>query len=153
MATQSSRTWGRAEAPLTSRFQYSLFDDPEIARFYPPIENGAVEPVTLFKAFRDVADALEKTIITPEVESPLLRGVIWLLGGAMSPELLERAAHDPSVLGTLSTNQAVRELWGGEPFWSRYRTRFIAHQQPYRAWMDYLFDSSHRVGLVLTPRR
>jgi hypothetical protein len=153
LGTQSSRAWGKTEPPLSSRFQYSLFDDPEMARFYPPIANGAVEPATLFKSFRDAAEALENSIITPDVETPMIRGVIWLLGGAMSPELLARAARDPSVLGTLSTNQAVRELWGGEAFWSRYRARFMAHQRPFRGWMDYLFDSSHRVGLVLTPRR
>src|SRR5262249_10332599 len=32
-----SRSWGRPDAPLTSRFYYSIFDDPEMARFYPPV--------------------------------------------------------------------------------------------------------------------
>src|SRR2546428_629832 len=28
--------WGRPAPPLTSRFRYSIFDDPELALFYPP---------------------------------------------------------------------------------------------------------------------
>jgi hypothetical protein len=92
-------------------------------------------------------------IISPETETPVMRGVLWLLGAPMPPEILARATRDPSVLATVSSTQAVRELWGGEPFWQEYRYRLLNYSRTYNSWIKYLEDPKNRVKLVLTPKR
>src|SRR5262249_3265221 len=42
--------WGRPTPPLTTRFQYSLFDDPELVRFYPAVAKGTTDPDALVGA-------------------------------------------------------------------------------------------------------
>ena len=82
----------------------------------------------------------------------MLRGVTWLLGDPMPPEILMRCARDPGVLGTLSSNQAVRELWGGEPFWSEYRGQFRPeHIKDFYTWVSYLLDPKNRVEVLIRP--
>jgi hypothetical protein len=153
-ATSLAREWGPTSAPLGSRFQFSLFDDPEMVRLYPPPDSAgtAANP-----GFQDQVDAaardLAAMIIPPDADASIVRAVSWLMGGTMPPEVLGRAARDPSVLGTVAQNQAVRELWGGEPFWSEYRRRFLAYSHAYDYWLDWLLNRNHRVELVLDPAK
>src|SRR5262249_49290795 len=40
-------SWGQPTPPLVSRFQYSIFDEPEVVRFYPPVRADATDPDVL----------------------------------------------------------------------------------------------------------
>lgn len=150
-ASYALNSWGSPKAPLQTRFQYSLFDDPDLVRFYPPVESGVSGDSALDLAFDDAVRRLGAMAIPSDTEEPILRGIVWLLGGSMPPEVLGRAARDPSVLATVASNQAVRELWGGEPFWSEYRERLLHNRRAYDTWIRYLISPRHRVKLVLAP--
>jgi hypothetical protein len=105
-------------------------------------------------ALLKTAEIFGARLYTDEAYESMLRAITWLLGDSMPPEILGRASRDPSVLATLSQNQAVRELWGGEPFWGEYRRRLREeYRGAFASWLDYLFDPSHRVELLLTPGR
>jgi len=154
-ATSLPKEWGSPTAPLTSRFQFSLFDDPEMVRFYPPPDtsSGGGSDAGLENRVDTAARNLAAMIIPPDADAAVIRATSWLLGGSMPPEILGRAARDPSVLATVALNQGVRELWGGEPFWSEYRRRFMTYGHAYDYWLDWLLNRNHRVELVLTPAK
>jgi len=150
----AQRQWPHSSAPLGSRFQYSLFDDPELARFYPPAGPGSAADSSLDFDFNDVVSRMGGMVFPPESFDALLRGVVWLLGAPLPPETLARATREPRVLSTLSSNQAVRELWGGEPFWAEYRRRLNpALVKQFYTWVNYLLDPNHRVKVLLHPTR
>ena len=82
----------------------------------------------------------------------MLRGVTWLLGDPMPPEILMRASRDPGVLATLASNQAVRELWGGEPFWREYRGQLRPDRmKDFYFWVNWFLDPKNRVKLLIRP--
>lgn len=138
--------------PLTTRFQYSLYDDPELVRFYPPAGPGTAADSALDEPFNGTISRLGSLVIPRDEYEQLLRGVAWLLGDALPPEILMRAARDPGVLATLSSNQAVRELWGGEPFWSEYRSQLHPDRiKDFYYWVGYLLDPQNRVELLIRP--
>jgi len=153
-ATSLAKQWGPPSALLGSRFQYSLFDDPDMVRLYPPADSAgnAADP-----GFQNQVDGaareLAAMIIPPDADVSIIRAVSWMMGGSMPPEVMGRAARDPSVLGTVAQNQAIRELWGGEPFWSEYRRRFLSYSHAYDYWLDWLLNRNHRVELVLDPAK
>jgi len=82
------------------------------------------------------------------------RGVDWLLGGLLPPGIVDRVLAEPGALHTLCSGMAVRELWGGETFWSQYRKRFeqaIDHRYP--AWFGRMTSRRHRVTVLFVPGR
>lgn len=147
------KSWGPASPPLTSRFQYSLFDDPELVRFYPPPGHGTAADTALDLQFNLMVSRMGAMVFPAESYEGLLRGVGWLLGGPLPPEMLDRAEHDPNLIATVGTNQAVRELWGGEPFWSEYRAQISpGHLKEFYTWVPYLLDPKNRVKVLIKPR-
>ena len=148
------REWTTSPAPLTSRFQYSLYDDPEIVRFYPPPVAGTAADTALDEPFNTVVSKLGAMLFPRESYEELLTGVAWLLGDPLPEEMLMRAGRDPGLLATLASNQAVRELWGGEPFWSEYRSQLRPDRiKNFYFWVNYLLDPEHRVKILLKPGR
>ncbi len=142
----------RTTPPLTSRFQYSLYDDPDLARFYPPPGPGSAADSALDAPFNQLVSKMGAMLFEAESYESLLRGVAWLLGDPLPDEILMRAARDPNLVATLASNQAVRELWGGEPFWSEYRRQLgPSHVKEFHSWVSYLLDPKNRVKLLLKP--
>ena len=83
---------------------------------------------------------------------PIRRGVLWLLGGPLSPDLRAAIRRDPAALNTLGNTIATRELWGGEPFWAEYRRRFdLRVSYGYGAWAQYLSDPDHHAIISVRP--
>ncbi|MCE9626519.1 MAG: hypothetical protein K8R56_01210, partial [Candidatus Eisenbacteria bacterium] len=57
-----TKSWGPPTPPLAARFQYSLLDEPEIVRFYPPVRSDATDPDllsgALFEQFQVIGGQL-----------------------------------------------------------------------------------------------
>jgi hypothetical protein len=82
------------------------------------------------------------------------RGLDWLLGGPMPPELRGRISLEPGALSTLSSGAATRELWGGEAFWSVYRQRFrAATNLEFRQWLAWYGNPDHIARLLMVPAK
>lgn len=146
------KSWPKAEAPFTTRFQYSLFDDPDMARFFPPPGPGHAADSSLDDPFNEIVSKMGAMLFPPESFETMLRGVAWLLGDPLPDEILMRATRDPGVIATLANNQAVRELWGGEPFWSEYRSKLTPeHMKQFAQWSGYVLDPRNRVKILLRP--
>lgn len=148
----ASERWGRAESPLTSRFHYSLMDEPDVARFYPPLGRDASDPALVTEEFISTSREIVQTELDPEVLKNAWRGLDWLLGGPLPPELRGRVSLDAGGLSTLSSGAATRELWGGEAFWSVYRRRFRqATSLEFRPWLAYYGNPDHIARILMTP--
>jgi hypothetical protein len=146
------RRWGPPEAPLTTRFNYSLYDDPELARFYPPVGPAETDPALLRISFANTLNELSSVKVTPDSYYALWRGLDWLLGGPIPTEIFDRVLREPGALHTLATGTAVRELWGGEPFWSQYRERFQRSVgTPYPEWYRRMLAPRFMVNLLFVP--
>jgi hypothetical protein len=149
-----TKRWGPPDAPLTSRFHYSLFDDPELARFYPPVGPGELDPGLVRISFINTLNDLSSQKVTPASYFALWRGLDWLLGGPIPSEIYDRVLVEPGALHTLGMTNAVRELWGGEPFWSKYRERFhSAVGTPYPEWYARMLAPRYMVDLLLVPAK
>jgi hypothetical protein len=144
--------WGKAQAPLTSRFQFPLLDDPTMVRFYPPIE--PVDSVRTSEEF----DLSMREILPPQEPDDsfdqLRDRVSWLFGGPMEIRMAVRARTDPSVLYNLSSAAAARAMWGDEVFWSQYRARLGASSNGHvNQWRGYFLRASNQVSLAFRPER
>ncbi len=146
-----SKSWGRPDAPLTSRFHYSILDDPEMARFYPPVGPSETDPALVRITYENALAKISNATLAPDVSSGLWRGLDWLVGGPLPPEIFGRVVGEPGALHTLSAGAAVRELWGGEAFWSLYRARLRqAVTNPLLPWE--IMDTPKRlVTLLFVP--
>ena len=149
-----TRKWGTPEPPLTSRFHYSLYDDPDLARFYPPVGPGEMDPSLLSSTLTNTLNDVSRLQVTPQSYLALWRGLDWLLGGPIPHEMYDRVLREPGAVHTLATGTAVRELWGGEAFWSKYRERFQrAVGKPYPEWYKRLLGKRYYVDLLFAPAR
>lgn len=146
-----TKAWGRSD-DLPSRFQYSLLDDPELMRIYPPVSPSDLDSARIREAYVEGILALSRTTITYEQYSQLHDSVLWMLGGPMNSDLRRRSRTDSGVLAALSTTAAMRELWGGEAFWTPYRERFVAIERPaFARWSNYFLSPTHQVQLIFAP--
>jgi hypothetical protein len=151
---QAAQTFGGPEAPLTTRFQYNVFDDPTLVRFYPELDEGARSDRDLDAAMQQLFIDFRARTITGDLKRALWRGVDWLLGGPVPPEMMPRVLQDLGTLHTVCLTAAIRELWGGEAFWAGYRARFrstAGPDQPY--WIAWFRSPQNAVRVVLVPDR
>jgi len=144
-------SWGPPQPPLVSRFQYSLFDEPELVRFYPPVRADATDPDLVAGALYEQLQVVGGQMVDKSVLDGVRRSVSWLLGDEIPIEIMTRLRSDPGGLGTLSNGLATRALWMGDAYWTDYLRRFrtlkIGHSF-YYAWMA---DAKHQTTLLLTP--
>ncbi len=145
------RAWGPAAVPLTSRFQYSLLDDPELVRFYPPVRPDATDPDALAGALYEQLMVVGGQNVLGSLLTRVKRSVRWLLGGELAPELRERLRTDVSGLGTLSSGMATRALWRGDPFWAAYLARFDATTLGHNYFYEWITTPEHQSRLLLLP--
>jgi len=143
--------WGPPQPPLVSRFQYSLYDEPELVRFYPPVPADTREPSAVSAEVTNVLSDVGGQMVTGDVLAGVRRSVRWLLGGELPPEVSSRLATDTGGLATLSNGYATRALWLGDAFWATYLKRFdrckIGHSY-FHSWLE---DPVHQTALLLTP--
>src|SRR5262249_52875275 len=109
---------------LASRFEYRVFDDPSLVRYYPSPDRGDDKGASLSSTLATLSSQMQESLIPVEMIAQLRDNIEWLFGGKLQPSLLQQLQREPTSLGTLANSAAVRELWGGDAFWSRYRHRF-----------------------------
>ncbi len=146
----ATQLWGPAPAPLTSRFQYRLFDDPTLARFFPTTQDP--QGNSLAQSLLQLVERANREPLTSEERDRFGQALVWMLGGELQPELRTEIQRDPGALATLANGAAVRELWGGEAFWKLYRRRFLsgpAGAGP--ALLGWYRDSNHLVVVQHNP--
>ena len=145
--------WGAPKPPLVARFQYSLFDEPELVRFYPPVKADATDPDVIGSTFTWQLQELGGRIVDMRIMDVLRRSVRWLLGGELSSGVLANLDRNPGGLASVTSGLATRALWKGDAFWAGYLRRFdklkIGHNYYYE-WME---DAKHQTALLLTPAR
>lgn len=146
-----TRSWGQATPPLTSRFQYSLLDEPELVRFYPPVAQGVTDPDVVSGALYEQLQVVGGQMADSHVYDRVRLSVRWLLGGELFPELRTRLHGDASGLGTLSGGMATRALWKGDAFWTDYLQRFDALKLGHSFFYDTIAEPAHQAVLLLTP--
>ena len=146
--------WNRPGNRPAPRFQYSIFDDPELARFYPPVGKNETSPGALGTALANALDVLQSMTVSRDTYDELRDNVAWLLGGPMSRAVRGRVLTDSGALNLISTSVASRGLWGGEEFWSGYLAR-IQSLAPggINRWAPYFVTPENQVRLLFTPRK
>jgi len=143
--------WGRSDL-IPSPFQYSLFDDPALVRFYPPVTPADVDSGRIHEEYQDGLQEFSKSTITADDLRRLRESMMWMLGGPLDSELRRRAATDPGVLAAISTTSAMRALWGGEAFWSNYLARVSAiDHAAFSRWLAYFKGQDHQIQLIFLP--
>jgi predicted Zn-dependent peptidase len=144
---------GLPAAPLKSRFQYSLFEEPELARFYTAPAATETDPASLGTDFHYALDMLGGQVIVSDAMESVRGRVDWLLGGLLPGGLRQQACQQPYTLEPLSHSMVTRALWRGDAFWDRYRKAFeTTRLMPdiFYRWMD---DPAHQARLLLVPAK
>ena len=142
-------------SPLTTRFQYSLLDDPGFARLYPPAappEAPDLENTTAIMQW--TVEELAGKPIPQETYDGFRRNLLWMMGGPMPKALLEGVQGDPAALNFVCSSLASQALWGNEVFWAEYRRRFDASVSPgFDVWASWFLDPRRQATLLLLPKR
>lgn len=152
LGAQAGFVWGKPGPPLRSRFQFSILDDPTVARFYPPIIATTWGPMSLRGQLDALVGQFANLSIELEQARRMAEAVAWLLGGPLPAALQARVQTDHSVLYRIASAAAVRELWGGEAFWARYRQRLDpARSAGDERWIEYFKRPDRQIGIVFQP--
>lgn len=151
LAARLGETWGPPTPPLTSRFQYSILDDPELIRFYPRLEPGDRTPANLADVLADGLSANATLVADDESLESLRDGVSWLIGARLPREILPRFQRTPGLLALLSSSAASRQLWGGEALWAPYRRRLERTNIDAVGLIARLRNPRNQVRLMLRP--
>ena len=144
-------SWGPPKLPLVSRFQYSLLDEPELVRFYPPVAAGVTDPDLLAGAVYEQLQVVGGQMVTSSMMGRVRQSVRWLLGGELPVEVLARFRSEPGAMGTLSSGMATRALWRGDPFWAHYLAQLDRLSLGHSYFYDWLVDPKHQTLLLFTP--
>jgi len=143
--------WGKPAPPFTSRFQYAIFEEPDLVRFYPPVAPGTESAKTLVDEFNLRVELFAQVTITMAIMDRFRANASWMLGGPLTPVIRQRAATEGGALGTLATTTAVRTLWKGDAFWDEYLMRFMSTGIAPSTFYRSLIDPRHQVALLFNP--
>ncbi|MBI5709059.1 MAG: insulinase family protein [Candidatus Eisenbacteria bacterium] len=154
LGTRCNQAWGTPSAPLTSRFQYAVLDDPGFVRMFPRLGKDARDPRVLSNALGDLTSDLLQMTVTMDSYQDLRYSVLWLLGGPLPRHLRQSMRTDAAALNALSSGMASRALWGSDAFWAEYRRRLDPIVSPaFGAWSQYLVAPRNQARLLFVPRR
>ena len=146
-----TKSWGTAGPPLVSRFQYSIYDEPELIRFYPPLAADATDPDLLAGALYEQLQVIGGQLVMLPILDRMRYSMAWLLGAPMPPEIVKRMQGEPAGLGTLTSGMATRAVWYGDPFWAGYLERFMTLKLGHSSFYEHMADAAHQTTLLLTP--
>ncbi len=144
------KSWGPPTPPLSSRFQYSLFDDAELVRFYPLVAPGTTDPQAMGEEFSFRLDELAAVSVGAEQLDLVRSSVAWMLGAPLTPELLRRSRAESGPLSTLGISMASRALWQGDPFWDAYLLRFQSQRYGHSSFYPRMDQPEHQFKLLLS---
>ena len=148
---RANGAWNEPGRPSISRFQYSILDDPDVVRLYPPALGAGWRIEHMLLHMNGLVNAYDSSPISLEQVQQVRTGVEWLLGGPLPRTLAAKVRTDRSVLYRLCSAAATRELWGGESFWTDYRARFDPERSAGSDWAGYLRDPNHQFYLMYEP--
>lgn len=151
LGSQANGMWNDPAFAEQSRFRYSLLDDPDVVRFYPPSTSEVFSPQQMSILMGSLVTGYSKMSVEMAQVMRIHDAVVWLLGGPMVKPLAERVRTDHALLYRVCSADATRELWGGEAFWSEYRRRFDPTAGGGGAWGPYLEDPAKRFLLLYAP--
>lgn len=153
IGAQANLDWGDPVPPLSSRFQYSILEDPDLLRFYPPLTPKDREPREIVSVFAHTIGAQDNLVVSDEVIENLRAGVNWLVGAPLHPAVLARMRTQSGALVLLTNSLVERELRGGDAFWSAYRHRMESIGAPDLVfWLGWMGDPKKQVALLYLPR-
>jgi predicted Zn-dependent peptidase len=153
VGAQANLQWGDPTPPLSSRFQYSILEDPDLVRFYPPLKPNDREAGALSFAFAHGVGGEDNLVVSDDVIENLRSGVNWLVGGPLHAAVLARMRTQSGALILLTNSMVERELRGGEAFWSVYRRRMEEAGAPdFVYWLGRMREPKHQVALLYLPR-
>jgi hypothetical protein len=153
IGAQANLDWGDPVPPLSSRFQYSILEDPDLLRFYPPLKPTDREPKAIVNAFANSVGGQDNLVVSDEVIDNLRGGVNWLVGGPLHAAVLARMRSQSGALILLTNSMVERELRGGEAFWRAYRRRMDAIDAPDLVyWLGWMGDPKKQIALLYLPR-
>jgi len=144
-------TWGPPSPPLVSRFQYSLYDEPELVRFYPPLPQNTTDPDQISTVLFGQLLVLGGQIANSSTLDGVRRSVAWLLGGEIPREIMTRLRADPGALATISNGMVTRALYLGDGYWADYLRRFRELRIGHNYFYEWMADAKHQTTLLLTP--
>jgi predicted Zn-dependent peptidase len=143
--------WGRSDA-VPNPFRYSLLDEPDLVRIYPPVTASDVDSSRVRQEFEEALLGASKASISVEDFAGLHDNVVWMLGGPLTPDLRRRVTADSGLLAALSSTAAMRELWGGEALWGDYLARFTRIGRPeFARWSAWYREPSHLAEMMVVP--
>ena len=142
--------WDPPAPPLTTRFKYSVLDDPDLVRFYPPVSASTTESRLVPEEY--LLTIREMPTPGDDVYASIRLGVGWLLGGSLPFDALKRARTQPGTLLLLSTSMASRALAADDGFWADYRRRLEQTDgSSFDAWRNYFLALNHRASVLFSP--
>jgi hypothetical protein len=89
--------------------------------------------------------------VPPRHLESVKEGVMWLVGGPLPGDMRRSVARTPGIIYQLGASLAVREMTGGEAFWSAYRQRLSGVWMDLRAWRKYFELPQHQVRVIAVP--
>jgi len=142
----------RRAGDTKQRFQFGLFDEPELARLFPELPPGGAPPSQLSEAVAVLAEPLQQLPMLPRWLGMSRDRMRHLLGGPMHPTIARQLAKNPRLLVGFSRAQASCELIRGPSFWDAYRERMERVDASAAVPMlQRMTDPRYQVLVVLEP--
>jgi len=152
IGAKANEVWGDPTPPLESEFQFSVVEDPDIVRFYPPLKTDRPTADMVGLAFNHTLGDADNLVASDDLIAKLRAGVGWLLGAPLTDKQLDRMRVNSTTLILYSTQMAERELRGGEPFWKLYRQRLEDAGAPDLVfWLARFRAPKYQVQLLYLP--
>lgn len=147
----SEQMSARSGADDRRRFQYGLFDEPELARVFPDVQPG-VGPERLGEAVTALIAPMEQfTLLSRWIVQSRDR-TAYLLGGPVPPAMMRQMKSNPRMQVGFSRAQASCELIRGPEFWAGYRERLArVDAVAARPMLERMDDERYQVRVVLGP--
>jgi len=152
IGAQANAQWGEPVAPLSSRFQFSVLEDPELTRFYPPLTLKDRTAGSIAESFGTSVGGQDNLVVSDEIMASLRFGIGWLIGGPLTDAALRHMRTDGGSLILLSCSMVERELRGGEAFWRKFRAEVDHLGVPdLTYWLGYMRDPKLQMRLMVLP--
>lgn len=145
----------QATARLTGddrrRYQFALFDEPELARVFPDVPPG-VGPERLGEAVDALLEPLQQFTLLSRWLIQSRDRTAYLLGGPVPPSVMRQMKSTPRMQIAFSRAQASCELIRGPAFWAEYRRRLErVDALAARPMFAQFADPARQVRVVLAP--
>jgi hypothetical protein len=155
LASQFDQQWRKkGDPPGREFFHYAPFDEPDLARLFPPLESKDATPAGLTRVLNNAVDSVDRLLFSDESYEQVRRLLLGSLGGPLDEVSRTRSRVDRPMLYVMARSMAARELLGGERFWARYR-RTIERMPAggISRWVDYIAERTHQVRVVVAPAK